>query len=68
MIPNHHTLNIASKGRHWARIKFADLEDEVAVKFKAQMIIKAMQDAWPHSEWSFTLTKVECYGREVDLG
>jgi hypothetical protein len=70
MIANHHTLNIAFDGRHFARVKFPDLEPLAEVRRKVDIIVNALlsYDSVEFPEnWSFTLTRVECSGYNEEI-
>jgi hypothetical protein len=68
MIANHHTLNIAFDGRHFARVKFPDLEPIAEVRRKTDIIVNAiLATADLPEQYSFTLTRVECSGYNEEI-
>ena len=69
VIANHHSLNLALGGEHFARVEFPALLGEDEVKRRATRIMDALcEDSGKGAgEWDFRLTRVLCHGEEVSI-
>jgi hypothetical protein len=68
MIENHYEFNLAYNGQHFGRVVFPGSADEATAQLRARQIAYAMTETYGSPRlWSFTLTKVNCHGTDVEF-
>ena len=69
MIENYYELNIASAGRHYARVRFPTDLTKGEAQERAETIAMALQahESSDKARYSFGLTRIECVGKEVSF-